>query len=412
MTFSDSPDHIRVDKVTSCFQCNRDLGEVSAIGVERRQVFELPPLQLEVSEHRGEIKHCPKCQAKNHATFLPGVDNRTQYGERVKSLAVYLNNYQMVPYQRISQLFEDLFGVAISAGTIYNANCCCYEQLENSEEAIKQTIINSDVANFDETGLYQSAKRIWLHSASTLEATYYFAHPKRSSAAMDEAGILPEFRGVAIHDHWQCYNKYNNCSHAFCNVHHLRELTRAYEQDNALWAKEMKQLLLEIKQSVDKAKSLGKSYLDAISKQSYRNQYRAILKEALSTYPNAPAQAHGKRGKPKQSKAKNLLDRLSKYQRETLRFMDDFRVPFDNNLAERDIRMIKVKQKISRCFRSEQGTAFFCRIRGFISTMRKQKKIFWNLLENLFNLYIYTLIRFGWLNSYNNFFIDKQKKIN
>ena len=247
--------------------------------------------------------------------------------------------------------------------------------LEPTEDWIKNEILNSHTVHFEETGLYRSGKRAWLHSASTEEFTYYFPHSKRGSTAMDEAGILPNYKGVAVHDHWEPYNSYEGCSHAFCNVHHLRELTRAYEQDEAWWAKEMKELLVEIKGQTEQAKDSGKQALESGLIDSYHQCYQTILTEALKTYPSqGDIRDRPKRGRKKQDKGKNLLDRLIKYEMETLRFMEDFRVPFDNNLAERDIRMVKVKQKISGCFRSEDGAKSFCRIRGFISTVKKQGK--------------------------------------
>ncbi|PIU56411.1 MAG: hypothetical protein COS88_02865, partial [Chloroflexi bacterium CG07_land_8_20_14_0_80_51_10] len=220
--------------------------------------------------------------------------------------------------------------------------------------------------------------------------THYSSHLKRGREGMDDASILPNYEGVAVHDHWEPYNSYENCSHAFCNAHHLRELTRAYEQDGACWAREMKELLMEIKGEVDQAKDSGKQAMESDRVESYHQRYQNILTEALKTYPpvcrplsacnaqagNGTGRSEGeirdkpKRGKKKQRKDKNLLDRLIKYEIETLRFMEDFKVPLDNSLAERDIRMVKVKQKISGCFRSEEGAKYFCRIRGFISTIK------------------------------------------
>jgi transposase len=376
-----NPDHIVLHKVNVCSRCGKDLSSVPVREIEKRQVFDIPPIKLEVTEHQAEVKICPECHTLNRGDFPEGVDQPVQYGERVKSLAVYLNQYQLIPYERVTEIFEDLFGKSISQGTLLNALQTSYHNLEATENRIKDKILDSHIAHFDETGLYLGGKRVWLHDASTEDLTYYSSHSKRGREGMDDAGILPNYKGIAVHDHWEPYNSYENCAHAFCNGHHLRELTRAYEQDGASWAKEMKELLLEIKGEVDHAKSSGKKALESDNIESYHQYYQNILNEALKIYPpEGGEKGPPKRGKKKQSKSKNLLDRLIKYEKETLRFMEDFEVPFDNSLAERDIRMVKVKQKISGCFRSEEGAKYFCRIRGFISTAKKQGK---NVMEHL-----------------------------
>ena len=363
-----------------CGTCGADLSFCPAQEVSRRQVFELPALALEITEHQAEIKVCPCCQAKAKAPFPVGVAQKSQYGPRVKALLVYLHTYQLVPYQRIGDLFSDLFGQPISGGLIYHANQLAYDQLEVGEKEIKTALSLSHLAHFDETGLYEMAKRIWLHSTSNASYTYYHADAKRGKDAMDRAGILPVFKGVAVHDHWQPYKHYEACDHAFCNVHHIRELQRAYEQDHKTWAKGLKDLLYQIKDTVDKAKEKGKHQLSSAKRALFRDRYRLLIENAKKEYPDRPPKEKGKRGRLKQDKSKNLLDRLDRYQQDTLRFMEDFRVPFDNNLAERDLRMVKVKQKISGTFRSQEGSAFFCRIRGAISTWKKQRH---NILESL-----------------------------
>ncbi len=234
---------------------------------------------------------------------------------------------------------------------------------------------------FDETGYYENGKRHWLHNASTEEYTYYFPHQKRGKEGMDESGILPYFHGYGVYDHWKAYFKYTDLTHVLCNVHHLRELICAYEQNNCEWANELKTLLLEIKAKVDEYKENGKLFLEPYIKEHYHQKYRHILTNALTLYLSKyDDKGPPKRGRKKQSKSKNLLDRLLEFEKETLLFMEDFKVPFDNNLAERDIRMVKTQQKISGCFRSAEGAKYFCRIRGFISTVKKQGK---NVLDYL-----------------------------
>ncbi|MFW0859809.1 MAG: IS66 family transposase [Dehalococcoidia bacterium] len=376
-----NPDNVVRHKVNVCSHCGEDLSSVEATDVEKRQEFDIPPIKFVVTEHQAEVKVCPECHAQSKGDFPEGITQPVQYAERPKSLAVYLNQYQLIPYKRVTEIFEDVLGGSISQGTLLNALETSYNNLASTEERIKVDILNSPTVHFDDTGLYRGGQRIWLHTASTEEHTYYFPHERRGREALDAAGILPEYKGVAVHDHFEPYNSYEDCSHAFCNVHHLRELTRAYEQDGVDWAKEMADLLMEIKGVVDEAKDSGKQALEPSLVNFYHQRYQGILSEALKGYPpNGDVGEGRRRGRKKQSKDKNLLDRLIKYKAGTLRFMEDFQVPFDNNLVERDQRMVKVKQKISGCFRSENGADYFCRIRGFISTVKKQEK---DVLEHL-----------------------------
>lgn len=369
----DNPDHIITHRVSRCKKCGSSLEGTEASGYERRQVFDLPPIKVEVTEHRAEKKICPHCGHLNRATFPEEVQQPVQYGPRIKAVAVYLSNYQLLPYERTSELFADLFGHQLSLATLVNVNEDCYEILEPVEERIKQQVIASPVVNFDETGMRINEKREWLHVASTETLTCYATHPKRGKEATEAMGILPEFKGTAVHDAWESYFKYN-CKHALCNAHHLRELTGILEQDKKEWAKEMIELLLEIKKAVDERKEIDDK-LDPSQIEIFEARYDQIIEKGLAEDPPPIYQDKpGKRGRKKQSKAKNLLDRLKKHRREVLAFMYDFSVPFDNNQAERDIRMMKVQQKISGAFRSTQGASVFCRIRSYISTVRKNSR--------------------------------------
>jgi len=366
----DDPNYTIIHQVSVCKKCGHSLKEIQADSYERRQVFDLPPIKVEVTEHQAESKICPYCGCLNKATFSKEAQQPVQYGPRLRSIGIYLNQYQLLPYERISELFADLFGHQLSEATLVNTNKTFYEILEPVEEKIKQEVIASAAIHFDETGLYIEGKREWLHVASTEILTFYAAHPKRGHEATDEIGILPKFQGTAVHDFWKPYFRYL-CQHALCNAHHLRELTFILEQDKQEWPKEMIDLLLKIKEDVEKKKAIA-NQLEPLQIKSFEEEYDQIIQKGLAENPplitfNQPK----KRGRKKQSKAKNLLDRLKKYRQETLAFMYDFSVPFDNNQAERDIRMMKVQQKISGTFRSSQGAKSFCRIRGYISTVRK-----------------------------------------
>ena len=373
LKMSGNPDRMVVHPVIKCTGCGKSLEGVLPKKLERRQVFDIPAIKMEVTEHRGEIKVCPCCGNENRAQFPADVPASLQYGVGVKSLATVLMNYQIIPYERLCEFFSDLFGHPVSSGTLNNIAGECYEVLEDYENAAKEKLRESPVVGFDETGMRVEAKLNWLHSASTGELTYYHVHPKRGAEGMKSAGILPGFTGDAVHDHWSPYFSFA-CGHALCNAHHLRELTGVIENDTSKWAVEMRRLLLEIKSSVDVAKESGKEKLDSDLIRSFEERYEKILNEGYKEYPSielSEGGKSGKRGKKKKPPSLNLLDRLWYRMKETLAFMYDFRVPFDNNQSERDIRMVKVKQKISGTFRSAEGAKRFCRIRGYISTVKK-----------------------------------------
>lgn len=367
----ENPDHTVKHPVDECGHCGHSLKDVVAKDHERRQVFDLPSLQLEATEHQAEIKQCPHCGAENKGHFPEGVNGPAQYGQRMKALMVYLSTYQFIPYGRLQELLDDVFSCPLSQGTLVNANQECADHLAGVEEQIKEHILGSPVAHFDETGLRIKGKRFWLHVAATVDATAYLTHSKRGREAMEEMDILPQFKGIAVHDHWNPYFTYA-CDHALCNAHHLRELIFVKEQYHQSWAEEMIHCLLDIKASVDEKEPT----VDRLTSQEitqFEQRYDQILERGFleNPLPPIPQNTRKKRGRKKQSEPRNLLDRLKQDKKETLAFMYDFGVPFDNNLAEKDIRMMKVQQKISGTFRSDNGADTFCRIRSYISTARK-----------------------------------------
>jgi transposase len=368
----ETPDHTVIHPVKRCQKCGESLEQIPVSGKEPgRQVIDIPPLKLETSEHQIEIKTCPCCNFLNKATYPEEAKTDIQYGARIKSFAIYLNQYQFLPYDRIKEMFGDLFSQTISCGTLYRWNKECYRKLESTEQKIRRAIINSEVGYFDETGIRREEALHWLHNASTSWATCYILHARRGQEAMDELGVLPEFTGVAVHDHWKPYFKYF-CEHALCNAHHLRELVYLVEQDQQQWASSMITLLLEAKK-VCEAASENCLATDSPELASIFLRYDEILQAGFAENipPPKPKAEKKKRGRPKQSKAKNMLDRLRDFKPQVLAFLTHPLVAFDNNQAERDVRMVKVKQKISGTFRSEEGGDIFCRIRGYISTQRK-----------------------------------------
>ncbi len=364
-------DEIEIHSVIECEHCGCELEDDISEEYERRQEFELPAIKANVKEHRAAIKKCIGCGLINKGKFPAHITQSTQYGLRVKAIATYLNQYQFIPYERLQELFKDLYSLSLSEGTLFNANKLCDKKLIEISKEIKQQIITSSYAHFDETGLRALGKLHWLHVASTPKLTHYELHEKRGIAAIEAMGILPHFKGCATHDHFNPYFKYKQCIHSLCNAHHLRELTYLEESYQQKWCVRMKECLLKIKETVDVKKAAGFKRLKSETIFLFEEEYDCILKEAFIEILAIPMKPHLKPGRPKQHPAKNLLDRLTNDKRSTLAFMYDFQTPFDNNQAERDLRMTKVKQKISGCFRSKEGGQIFSQIRGYLSTARK-----------------------------------------
>jgi transposase len=368
-----SAEHIQVHRVKRCSHCQASLERVAAKGIEKRQVFDVPPVRVEVTEHQAEIKDCPKCHQTSVGVFPPEVGQPVQYGERLKAQMVYFNQQHFVPLERTAEIIEDLYGQVVSEGTIVEACNQVARQVEPIIQATKKELLETvDTAHFDETGGRIDGKLWWLHVVCTSFLTYYEVHHNRGCKALDAIGIFPVFKGTAMHDAYRSYFQYKEVLNALCNAHHLRDLIFIQEQYQQTWACDMQQLLLEIKAAIAAAQP-DQVCLATIQIADFERRYDAIIAAGLQAnlMPETKDPLLKKRGKPKQHPAKNLLDHLQIRKRETLAFMYDFNVPFDNNQAERDLRMLKLKQKVSGCFRSEDGAKVFCQIRGYISTARK-----------------------------------------
>ncbi len=371
----DDPDEIEVIKFD-----RRKLppGKYKDMGYESRQVFDIDISRV-VTEYQAQILEDSNGN-RFVAPFPKEVTKAVQYGESVKAHSVYMSQFQLIPYNRVQDYFKEQLQIPISSGSIYNFNQEAYDLLEIFEEKVKSKLSESVLMHVDETSINIGGDRYWLHCTSNGLWTSFFPHEKRGAVATEAIGILPKFTGILCHDHWKPYYTYK-CVHSLCNAHHLRELTRAWEQDNQKWARRMKALLEEMNHAVDGAGG----QLRMVESEKYRNKYMAILEKAEAECPPPDeTQRNGKRGRMKRTKARNLLERLRDYENDVLRFLDNRIVPFTNNLGENDIRMTKVQQKISGCFRSMDGAKIFCRIRSYLSTCRKHDVSTSSALDLLF----------------------------
>ena len=330
------PQHVIRHALQSCPHCQTDLTAVAAVGQMKRQVFDIPPLGIEVTEHQAEFKQCPGCGVQVKGTFPAHVTQPTQYGLRLKAQASYLNSYHFIPLARTTELLTDFYGQGPSEAVVIAANRQLVIQTRASRVRIQQQIRTAPVVNFDESGLRVEERLQWLHVASTAKLTHYHAHAKRGQVGMQAAGILSRYRGVAVHDHWASYLQFRDCQHAFCNAHHLRELLFIHERYDQEWAAEMAHLLRTIKTEVASTAHAHEA-LPPERLAHYDAEYDTLIAQGLAANP-PPAQTQARtRGRPKQAPPKNLLDRLRTHKSGVLRFMYDFRIPFDNNQAERDV---------------------------------------------------------------------------
>ena len=364
------PTRVVTHRPPECRHCQTPLREGQVIGSERRQVVELVPVRRRIIEHRAEVVCCPACGRRTKAEFPEGVRATMQYGPSVLARALYLHDYQFLPYARTAEAMRELFGCAMSAGTVSTAVRQCASGLVATELQIKRSLRRSSVIHADETGLRINGRLGYAHVASTPGLTHYASDARRGKAAMDEIGVLPQYRGTCVHDGWLSYTFYPKCRHALCGAHLLRELVYFEElgEETKAWAAPLKELLLDMKAEVERVSAEGGKRLPAQRVEELTARYDQLVVEGLQAQPPP--------GVPEQvwKQARNLLLRLERRKEEVLRYVTDFSVPFDNNQAERDLRMVKLQQKTSGCFRTEEGARRFCRIRSYVSTMRKQGK--------------------------------------
>jgi transposase len=381
LAFCDAPKDPIIHSPSSCCKCGANLDQATSVLREKRQVFDIPPpIELECIEHQSHVKCCPCCGEETAAPFPAGVDSTVQYGPRFNAAMLYWTTYQMVPTGRVREMAADLFGVCISEGTLYNIINRASETLSPLETRIMDALAKDTTTCHDETGARVNGSLHWIHVICNKAFTVFRRNKRRGKVAMDAMGILGRLTGTAVHDGWKPYFQFL-CKHGLCNAHHLRELKALFEQHGQKWAADMIKVLLDAKAAVEKSILQGRNCVQPRILRRLENRYSATI--AAGHKANPLPEATGKRGRPKRSVGGNLVRRLEDYREATLAFLYDFEVPFDNNQAERDIRMIKVKLKVSSCFRSEAGADAFCRLRGYISTMRKQGH---NVLDALYSV--------------------------
>ncbi len=382
---SEHPDHIvehRLDEEALCPNCGARVIEAGNTGsdcedCERRQVFELPAIRVEITEHRAEKKLCPWCGTAVRAAFPEGINAPVQYGERVQGAALYLGGYQMLPYQRLSETFAELLGCPLSPGTLANFVKRGGGNAAVAMSPVREALVNAPVAHGDETGCTLHGRRHWLHVFCTATLSCYHIDAKRGSEAMERMGLLTRFRGNLIHDFLSAYYRFSDCRHFLCNAHLLRELTYLHEEMDQPWAADMIELLREAKKLRDRERCRPLGSRRVIGEKTLlriQMQYCRIVLEGLALNPEPPPPPKAKRGRVKRSKALNLLIRLDERYEEIMGFFEYDQVPFDNNQAERDLRMMKVREKISGTFRSDAHASAFCDIRSIISSARKQSR--------------------------------------
>ena len=389
LDFVAQPDRLRIYEPEACEMCGSSLSGSELAGSERRQVHDLPPQKIEVTEHRVDTKVCGRCGTQNKAEFPRGVKAPVQYGPRVRAVAAYLLGYQLLPYERCAETLKELFNCPLSAGTLATILKECASELVEPLLLIKEGLRKSEVLGVDETNLRVRQKQEWVHVSCTDQLTLLVHDKCRGTAALEGIGLLPQYQGVVVHDGFAAYDQYRQCQHGLCNAHILRDLNYVIETSKPDWAQEMKQLLLDIKAAVCNANEVGQKRIAVCRKNEFLHKYDRIVAEAGKLYQ--PLQRKkGRTKKPKEIEspivgaARKLVNRLGAKRDEILRFMTDFRVPFDNNQAERDLRMLKVKQKISGCFRTGLGAAEFCRVRSYVSTMKKQGRGVMETISSVF----------------------------
>jgi len=359
---------VQVSKVSFCEECGEDLRDVRPQGHERRTQIDIV-FEKVLSHVDAEIKPCPHCAAVTRAPFPESFCGPVQYGAGIKAYALHLLIAQMVSLKRVQHSIQSLIGLVISEATILKYVLQLHLALARWEQMAIDRILTQPAMHVDETSIRVEKHNHWIHVCSAGDITLKFVHEKRGLEAMTAIGIIPRYGGVIVHDCWASYLSYEHCSHGLCGAHLLRELTFIVESNGYAWARNMKRLLQHTcaRVSKRKRKRLTPREYDAL-----QQHYRNILTRGERELPPIPAKQNGKRGRVAKSDAHNLWERLKEHETAVLLFAADPNVPFTNNRAERDLRMSKVKQKVSGCFRKAEFAQAYCRISSYLQTMANQ----------------------------------------
>lgn len=373
----DSPDHIEIHRLDRragrCPRCQGSLRGARSTGFEKRQIFDLPEtITIRVTEHQAETADCPCCGAKVTAAFPEQAVAPAQYGPVLYSLVLYLHVYQLLPCQRLCELLRDLFVCKMSPGSVCAILKRGGARASPVHKAIGETVRKASFIHSDETGLSIGGKNHWLHTASTPQLVFLHIDPRRGEQALRAMGILTGYEGFVVHDFLAAYYTIAGIRHVLCNAHLLRDLINVHEVHGQAWAQDMIDLLLEAKKRKDREKASGRK-VGTKTLERLQNRYLEILTEGYMDNPE-PIRQPGQRGRTPRGKPLNLLNRMTERHTEIMAFLIGDGIPFDNNEAERDLRMMKVKQKISGCFRSAAHGQAFAKVRSIIATAKKQSK--------------------------------------
>ena len=376
-----TPDEVIQFPLSGHCACGHSWGEVPVDQYFARQIHDLPEPRLHVTEYQVEVKTCPCCAQQQQADFPLNVLGQVQYGPRVYALTVYLNTAHFIPLERTAEILGSVYRAKLSDGTIVSALERGYNTLEGFERQLKTALMNQSVLHTDETGCKVSGKNHWIHVVSSAKLVYYGFHTGRGQEAIRDMNILTEYSGYLVHDFWQPYLALP-AKHVFCNAHLLREYRNLAERHGQPWAGELRTALREVYHQHKEGT------LTLEGKARFYTAFNALVSRALLENPEQiKVLGEGgkyKKGSAKQTKGRNLALRCQKHSLEMLSFLEDPQVPFDNNPAEQNIRMVCIKRKVSGGFRTVKGGEIFCRIRSYIATLRKQGLSVWGGLVSLF----------------------------
>jgi transposase len=380
------PDHCVVHPPSVCAGCGGDLADAEVVGVEKRQVFDLPPATVEVTEHVRERRVCP-CGCVTAGVFPAEATAPACWGPRVRALGLYLTHRQHIPFERAAEMMSDVLGAPVSTGFLAGLATEADRRLAPFIGRVRELLAASPVIHADETSIRVSSKSWWLHVMAGTGLTLLVCHRRRGRDAIDAIDVLPGYRGVIVHDGLSAYDYLDQALHAQCNAHVLRHLAKSADHaDTAAWAQHMTEVLLEAAAAAQRCRELGWAAVPANTERRLRRRYRAAVAAAFESLPPGPMPRRKNTGgfAPHQRDTWNLAVRLRDDEPDILRFLTDTRIGFTNNDAERPLRPAKLHDKISGTFRSEHHAKAFATVRSYLGTAAKHHKNIFQVLIELF----------------------------